>query len=123
MVLSYPGSSFAHAAAFRGYDLVFGSVDRRSAGALAPHGPRELYAGGADTMLRRLPGVLMAVYGIFTYDISDPEGYAAYSPGSLSIIAATMAKHGGEALFADSAARVRGRREEGGGGGGQVPVR
>jgi uncharacterized protein (DUF1330 family) len=47
----------------------------------------------------------MAVYGVFTYDITDPEGYAAYSPGSLPIIAATMAKHGGEALFADSAAR------------------
>jgi len=49
--------------------------------------------------------VLTAVYGIFTYDITDPEGYAAYSPGSLPIIAATMAKHGGEVLFADSAAR------------------
>lgn len=47
----------------------------------------------------------MAVHGVFTYDITDPEGYAAYSPGSLPIIAATMAKHGGEALFADSAAR------------------
>jgi uncharacterized protein (DUF1330 family) len=47
----------------------------------------------------------MPVYGIFTYDITDPEGYAAYSPGSLPIIAATMAKHGGEVLFADSAAR------------------
>ena len=47
----------------------------------------------------------MAVYGIFTYDITDPEGYAAYSPGSLAIIASTMAKHGGKALFADSATR------------------
>lgn len=50
-------------------------------------------------------GVFMAVYGIFTYDITDPEGYAAYSPGALPIIAATMAKHGGEVMFADNAAR------------------
>lgn len=47
----------------------------------------------------------MAVYGIFTYDVVDPEGYAEYSPGRLPIIAATMAKHGGKALFADEAAR------------------
>ena len=47
----------------------------------------------------------MAVYGIFTYDITDPEGYRAYSPGSLPVIASTMAKHGGEVLFADEQAR------------------
>ena len=47
----------------------------------------------------------MAVYGIFTYDITDPEGYAAYFPDSLPIIAGTMAKHGGETVFADYAAR------------------
>jgi uncharacterized protein (DUF1330 family) len=55
----------------------------------------------------------MAVYGIFTYDITDPEGYAAYSPGSLPIIAATLAKHGGESLFADSAARFEAGEKKG----------
>jgi len=54
----------------------------------------------------------LAVYAIFTYDITDPEGYAAYSPGSLAIIGATMAKHGGKDLFADSAPRFEAGEEK-----------
>lgn len=53
----------------------------------------------------------MAVYGVFTYDITDPEGYAEYSPGRLDVIGATMAKHGGEVLFADAAARFEAGEE------------
>ena len=43
----------------------------------------------------------MAVYAVFTYDILDPERYAQYAPGSMPILVATLAKHGGEITFAD----------------------
>lgn len=37
----------------------------------------------------------MSVYMMITYDVSDPEGFAAYNPGSLKEIFSTVSKHGG----------------------------
>ena len=37
----------------------------------------------------------MSVYMMISYDVSDPEGFAAYNPGSLKEIFATATKHGG----------------------------
>ena len=42
----------------------------------------------------------MPGYMIATYDVTDPEGYAKYSPGSLETIMGTIAKHGGKVLVA-----------------------
>lgn len=47
----------------------------------------------------------MAVYAIFTYNITDPERYAKYIPGSAGIIFGTSAKHGGSVVFADGEAQ------------------
>ena len=43
----------------------------------------------------------MAVFAVFTYNVTDPERYAKYNPGSLPTVGATIAKHGGEIVFAD----------------------
>lgn len=42
----------------------------------------------------------MTAYFIVTYDVSDPEQYAQYNPGSNHITGATVAKHGGEIIVA-----------------------
>ena len=42
----------------------------------------------------------MAALLIVTYDVTDPEKFAEYNPGSLGEIMATIAKHGGEAVAA-----------------------
>ncbi len=40
----------------------------------------------------------MAVYFVAAYDVSDPEKFAEYSPGSVPVIMKTIARHGGEVL-------------------------
>lgn len=42
----------------------------------------------------------MSAYLSFTYNVTDPEGYAKYNPGSLPAIMQTLAAHGGEVLAA-----------------------
>jgi len=42
----------------------------------------------------------MSAYLVITYDVSDPDKFAEYSPGSVPAILATLAKHGGETVFA-----------------------
>lgn len=42
----------------------------------------------------------MSAYFIATYDISNPEEFAKYNPGSLPIIMKTITKQGGEVLVA-----------------------
>ena len=42
----------------------------------------------------------MSVYMMISYDVSDPEGFAAYNPGSLKEIFATVTKHGGAIIGA-----------------------
>lgn len=44
----------------------------------------------------------MAAYVIVSYDITDPEGYQAYVPGVIPL----LAKHGGEVLVAAQDATV-----------------
>lgn len=41
----------------------------------------------------------MAVLLVTTYNVTDPEGFAEYNPGSLPFIGATIAKHGGSMAF------------------------
>ena len=53
----------------------------------------------------------MAALMIISYDVSDPERYAEYSPGSLEAIMATIAKHGGQALAAGPPEVVKGSVE------------
>ena len=40
----------------------------------------------------------MTAYLIVTYDVSDPDRFADYNPGSLREIGATVSKHGGQVL-------------------------
>lgn len=40
----------------------------------------------------------MAAYFIVSYDVKDPEEFAKYNPGSMQLILATLAKHGGRIL-------------------------
>ncbi len=40
----------------------------------------------------------MTAYFIASYDLSDPDEYAKYSPGSLDVIMQTITKHGGSVL-------------------------
>lgn len=40
----------------------------------------------------------MAAYFIVSYDVRDPEVFAKYNPGSMSLILATLSKHGGKIL-------------------------
>ncbi|MCB9594973.1 MAG: DUF1330 domain-containing protein [Sandaracinaceae bacterium] len=42
----------------------------------------------------------MAAYLIAAYDVTDPEQFAKYNPGSLPVIMGTMEKHGGKVLSA-----------------------
>ncbi len=42
----------------------------------------------------------MSAYLIASYDITDPDTYATYNPGSLEQIGATVARHGGKVLAA-----------------------
>lgn len=42
----------------------------------------------------------MSAYLIIAYDVSDPERYAEYNPGSLPTIMQTVQKHGGKVLVA-----------------------
>ena len=42
----------------------------------------------------------MSAYFITTYNVSDPDGYAQYNPGSLGVIMQTMTKHGGTLIAA-----------------------
>lgn len=42
----------------------------------------------------------MSVFLVLTYDVTDPERFAEYSPGSLPAIGATLQKHGGAVSFA-----------------------
>ena len=46
----------------------------------------------------------MSVYAILTYNITDSERFAQYVPGSAPAIFGTIAKHGGEVIFADGEA-------------------
>lgn len=42
----------------------------------------------------------MSAYLIIAYDVSDPEEFAKYNPGSLNLIMQTLTKHGGKPLSA-----------------------
>ena len=42
----------------------------------------------------------MAALLIVTYDVTDPDKFAEYNPGSIGEIMDTVAKHGGEAVAA-----------------------
>lgn len=53
----------------------------------------------------------MAALLIVTYDVSDPDRYAEYNPGSLAEIMGTVAKHGGEAVAAGPPEVVTGSAE------------
>jgi uncharacterized protein (DUF1330 family) len=46
----------------------------------------------------------MTVYAVFSYDITDPKRFEQYIPGSAATIFGTIAKHGGEVIFAEGAA-------------------
>ena len=37
----------------------------------------------------------MAAHAVISYDVSDPEVFQQYNPGSLPVIMQTMMKHGG----------------------------
>lgn len=50
----------------------------------------------------------MSVILLVSYNVSDPEGFAAYNPGSLPTIGSTVAKHGGEIVFAGAPEVLRG---------------
>lgn len=42
----------------------------------------------------------MSAYFVALYNISDPDLYAKYNPGSMPILMQTMAKHGGSVVAA-----------------------
>ena len=42
----------------------------------------------------------MPAYFIATYDVTDPETFAKYNPGSIETIMRTMTRHGGQLLSA-----------------------
>ncbi len=42
----------------------------------------------------------MSAYAIFLYNVSDPEQYAKYNPGSMPVIMQTVTKHGGQVIVA-----------------------
>jgi uncharacterized protein (DUF1330 family) len=46
----------------------------------------------------------MSIYAIFTYNVTNPELYSKYMPGSAPVILGTISKHGGTVIFADSEA-------------------
>jgi len=53
----------------------------------------------------------MSAYMIITYDVSDPEGFKAYNPGSLPAIFSTVAKHGGAIIGAGPTDAIEGSAE------------
>jgi len=55
----------------------------------------------------------MAVQLIITYDITAPETYAKYNPGSLEGIVQTLTKHGGGNRGGREGQRVSDRRGQG----------
>lgn len=50
----------------------------------------------------------MAVYAVFSYDITDPERFAQYIPGSAPAVFGAIAAQGGELIFADEASYIVG---------------
>ncbi len=50
----------------------------------------------------------MSIYWVITYDVTDPERYAEYNPGSLREIQATLKKHDGVLVFGGKPEPVRG---------------
>ena len=54
----------------------------------------------------------MSALAIITYDVSDPDRFAEYNPGSLAGIMATIAKHGGQAVAAGAPEAVMGSPEQ-----------
>ena len=50
----------------------------------------------------------MSVYLVITYDVTDPERYADYNPGSLPGIQSTLRKHGGAVVFAGPPESLKG---------------
>ena len=53
----------------------------------------------------------MSVYMMITYDVSDPERFKDYNPGSLKEIFGTIAKHGGAIVGAGPTESVTGSAE------------
>ena len=53
----------------------------------------------------------MSALLIVSYDISDPDGYAQYNPGSLGAIMETVGKHGGKPVAAGPPEVVMGSME------------
>ncbi len=54
----------------------------------------------------------MAAIAIVTYDVSDPDRFAEYNPGSVDEIVATMAKYGGQPIAAGAPDVVMGSPEQ-----------
>ena len=50
----------------------------------------------------------MAALLVITYDVTDPDRYAEYNPGSLPAIMATVGKHGGAPVAAGPPDAVKG---------------
>lgn len=54
----------------------------------------------------------MSAFLVITYDITDPDRFAEYNPGSLPEIGATIAKHGGKPIFAAPPERLDGEARQ-----------
>ena len=54
----------------------------------------------------------MTALAIVTYDVSDPDRFAEYNPGSINEIVATITKHGGQPLAAGTPDAVMGSPEQ-----------
>ena len=54
----------------------------------------------------------MAAYLILSYDISDPDRFADYNPGSLPAIRETIRAHGGAVIFGGPAEFLRGEAKQ-----------
>jgi uncharacterized protein (DUF1330 family) len=57
-------------------------------------------------------GRFMAALAIVTYDVSDPDRFAEYNPGSVEEIIATMTKYGGQPIAAGAPDVVMGSTEQ-----------
>ena len=55
---------------------------------------------------------LITALAIVTYDVSDPDRFAEYNPGSINEIVATITKHGGQPLAAGAPDAVMGSPEQ-----------
>ncbi len=53
----------------------------------------------------------MAALLVITYDVTDPDRFAEYNPGSLGAIMATVGKHGGSPVAAGPPDAVTGSAE------------